>query len=569
MRALIFLLFFSLLFAKNILIINSYSVRLPWTKGELEGILKRINDRSDLKIFIEFMDTKYFRPTPLRMHTYYFYLFDKYKDMKFDIIITTDDNALNFVRRYKNHTLFKNSKVFFSGINNLKLASILPKDTYAGVFEKKEPLANLNFAKKINKHLNTIYVVADNSNSAKAVMKEYQQAFKNIKNLKIIYINNKNLEEVLSQIKNSPKNSAMLLLTPFSFSLEGSHINYKYAIALISQSFKHPIIIHTDLLANITNSNIVGGKATDALTQGEEVGKKVLEYLNNKPLEKIGFTFEKANKMYLNVLNLKKFGVDAYKLGYKNVIYVNEPKSFFQMYKEWIIAAIFIVFGVIVVAIILFVKNYQLRKFNERISKINKNLESKIYDTIEKLKNREKLLNEHIRVSSIGEMFLLTSLEIKKELHELKNSKDFSKIEEIEKRIALIENFFSDNNPMEFSLKESVQEVKNMLKLENIEITGTDLYIYGYKNRFKQAIVDFLYNLNKFKNEIKKIVFDFKDDKIVIIIEFNKLTNILTEKIEYLIKNEFSYSKVILEQYFCKECHYFFKDENVIIEIVL
>ena len=88
------------------------------------------------------MDTKIFRPTPIRMYNYYYYLNNKYKNIKFDIIITTDDNALNFVRKYKNYPLFKNTKIFFCGVNNLNLADKLDKKIYTGVFEKKEPLAN-------------------------------------------------------------------------------------------------------------------------------------------------------------------------------------------------------------------------------------------------------------------------------------------------------------------------------------------------------------------------------------------------------------------------------------------
>ena len=569
MRAIIFLLLFSVVFAKNVLIINSYSIRLPWTKGELEGILNKINDRNDLKIFIEFMDTKYFRPTPLRMHMYYFYLYDKYKDLNFDIIITTDDNALNFVKKYKNHTLFKDSKVFFSGVNNLKLAQTLPKETYAGVFEKKEPLANLNFAKKIVKNLKTVYVVADNSNSAKAVMKEYESAFKNVRDVNFIYVNDKNLENVLGKIKNPPKNSAMLLLTPFSFSLEGSHINYKYAIALISQIFNHPIIIHSDLLAGVPNSNVVGGKATDALTQGEEVGKKVLEYLDNKKMKEIGFTFEKANKMYLNVLNLKKFGIDAYGLGYKNAVFVNEPESFFERYKEWIIGFLFMVFGVFVIAVILLIKNYQLRKFNERISKINKKLESKVYEALEKLKSKEKLLNQHIRVSSIGEMFLMNSLEIKKTLLDLKEKKEFEIIDEIISKLSLIENYFSDNNPVEFDLKEATLEVLKSLNVGFIEVKGESIRLFGYKNRFQQVVIDFVFNISRYKDKVKKIVIEFKNDKIVVNIQFKKISKELVSEFQDLIKNDLTYSKVILEQYFCKECNYFFKQNSVNIEIIL
>ncbi|QCI28435.1 ABC transporter substrate-binding protein [Caminibacter pacificus] len=571
----LFLLFLAVfLFAKNILIINSYSIKLPWTKGELEGILEKINNKQNLKIFIEFMDTKYFQPTPMRMLNYYYYLKDKYKNINFDIVITTDDNALNFVRKYKNEPIFSNAKVFFAGVNNLKLADTLPKNVYAGVFEKKEPLVNLNFAKKIVPNLKTVYVVADNSNSAKAVMKEYKNAFKNIKSPTLIYLNEKNLENILETIKKAPKNSAMLLLTPFSFSLEDSHISYKYAIVLISQVFPHPIIIHTDLLANVPNSNVVGGKATDALTQGKEAGKKVLEYLSGTPMQKIGFTFEKANKMYLNVLNLKKFGIDAYALGYKNAIYVNKPRTFYEMYKEWIIGSIIIFFAVLMMIVILILKNIQLKKYNEKISKMNKELEEKIFSALSELKEKEKLLLHQTKVSAIGEMFLMVSRKIKEKLHKLLE-KEETKEEAtyILNKLTMIEKYFNDSSVLEFDLKEATKEVvyslKDVLNEGLVEIKGENIYIFGYKNKFQQVILDFLYNMSKFQNEIEKIIFEFKEDKIEIHIRFKHFSKNLIDNFENVLNNELYYTRLIMQQYFCSECNYRVDKNSVIMEIIL
>ena len=75
MRLIILMLIFIHLFAKNVLIINSYSIQLDWTKGELEGILKKLKKRSDVKSYVEFMDTKVFRPTPIRKYNFFEQIF--------------------------------------------------------------------------------------------------------------------------------------------------------------------------------------------------------------------------------------------------------------------------------------------------------------------------------------------------------------------------------------------------------------------------------------------------------------------------------------------------------------
>jgi uncharacterized protein YueI len=115
MKKIIFLFLTTFSFAVNILILNSYSVNFKWTRNELEGILnelKKIKEKNNLNIYIEFMDTKLFRPTPKRVENFFNYISEKYKKIPFDIVITTDDNALNFVRNHLTSLLFINAKVF-------------------------------------------------------------------------------------------------------------------------------------------------------------------------------------------------------------------------------------------------------------------------------------------------------------------------------------------------------------------------------------------------------------------------------------------------------------------------
>ncbi|GAB6044689.1 hypothetical protein JCM11957_02870 [Caminibacter profundus] len=503
MRALIFLVFFmiNLNAYKNVLILNSYSIKFAWTKTELEGILNQINDRKDLKIYIEFMDTKVFRPTVIRLANFYDYLKNKYQNKKFDIVITTDDNALNFIRKYKETYLFNKSKIFFAGVNNLELAKVLDKKVFAGVFEKKEPLVNLKFIKKIDPKIDTIYVIADNSNSAKSVMKEYKNAYKNIKNIKFIYINEKNLDNVLEQIKLYSKHSAMMLLTPFSFCLNSRHINYKYSIVLISQYFNKPIVIHTDLLANIEKTNIVGGKVTDAFSQGREVAKKVIDYLNGKDMKSIGFTFEKANKMYLNVKNLNKFGVNAYKLNFDNVVYVNKPNSFFEIYKEWIISFGVLFFTIVVIVIILFIKNVQLKKYNSKIKNMNKTLEDKIQAAIDEIKKRDKEISlykeEAFRRIINGIIFQLKYPIKKLETLDINNEAK-EMVEFLSNKIDEFEKIFVNDEKVNFSVKNSIEYIVSLVKPYfdsyniKIKIIGDDFYINANRVMFEQMFINFL-----------------------------------------------------------------------------
>jgi len=112
------MLIFIHLFAKNVLIINSYSIQLDWTKGELEGILKKLKKRSDVKSYVEFMDTKVFRPTPIRKYNFFEYLkFGSYpavitanteKEKKIKLASIVEDYFYKDVRNLLNKVDFLN-----------------------------------------------------------------------------------------------------------------------------------------------------------------------------------------------------------------------------------------------------------------------------------------------------------------------------------------------------------------------------------------------------------------------------------------------------------------------------
>lgn len=58
----------------------------------------------------------------------------KYKAVNFDVIITTDDNALRFVQKY-HKDLFHETPVCFCGINDYKPALLKGKEQFTGVLE--------------------------------------------------------------------------------------------------------------------------------------------------------------------------------------------------------------------------------------------------------------------------------------------------------------------------------------------------------------------------------------------------------------------------------------------------
>jgi len=204
-------------FAKNILILNSYHSTFAWTKNQNDNIIKQLNKNAKHKIvfYIEYMDTKRFKPTTKRLKSIKTYLSDKYKNINIDIVVTTDDNALNFIRTNKKD-LFANAKVFFSGVNNLRLSKKLDKKIYSGVFEKMSPIENVNIAKNIMDDIKTIYFIGDDSKTCNILARIFKNELIQ-KDIQYKYISNKYIDKVKQELSNSEKNSVGVFIMPASF----------------------------------------------------------------------------------------------------------------------------------------------------------------------------------------------------------------------------------------------------------------------------------------------------------------------------------------------------------------
>jgi len=70
----------------------------------------------------------------------------KYKNFKFDIIIATDNNAFDFMRRYRDE-LFPGTPVVFCGVNYFQEVDTKKLKLFTGVNEEKISRPALSYSK--------------------------------------------------------------------------------------------------------------------------------------------------------------------------------------------------------------------------------------------------------------------------------------------------------------------------------------------------------------------------------------------------------------------------------------
>jgi signal transduction histidine kinase/ABC-type uncharacterized transport system substrate-binding protein len=316
--------------SKEILLLHSYNSGLKWSDGITQGIKEIFDKYPQYDLSIEYMDSKKI-DSPEYFDNLMSLYEKKFSNRKYEVIITADNYAYEFVlKNYKK--LFYNSAVVFCGVENFDKNSI-PKelqDKVTGVVEYKEIKKNIELIKKIITDLGTLYIISDDSFSSLAIKEqilEESQEFK--KDIKIIFDNQIDINNILEKINSLPFNSAVLFTSLYKDK------NQKYITSNQLKEFfnasKYPIFALNKIHLG---EGIVGGIMVSAQEQGTLAAKKTIDILDEKKVNEIAISIP-TSKYYFDHKVLEKFHLNNSHVPLLSTI-VNEPTSFFEENRKFI-----------------------------------------------------------------------------------------------------------------------------------------------------------------------------------------------------------------------------------------
>ena len=98
---------------RRVLVLNSYHPTYEWTKLIVDGIEATLQQYSDrIEMDIEYMDTRHFEEDETHYGKLYALYKHKTRQKRYDVIITSDDDAFSFVLQHRTE-LYTNVPVVF------------------------------------------------------------------------------------------------------------------------------------------------------------------------------------------------------------------------------------------------------------------------------------------------------------------------------------------------------------------------------------------------------------------------------------------------------------------------
>ena len=261
--------------SKKILIINSYSRDFEWTENQLRGIENYFYGKENIDFFYEYLDNKNIDSEEY-LEQYKKIFKEKYKNQTLDLIVTTDDFALSFIR--DNYSLLKKVPyVIASGVNH----EFPIEENVTILYEKFNIEKNLNLIKKQNSQINTIYFVADSSYSSKGLIEDVKKITDNDKRYEYIWLD-EDFFKLKKELKKLKENSAIIHLIYFKDE-QGITSKYERTLRELYKDIRIPVYTSFNFYLEEEN-NVLGGYSIDGYKMGETVGKLVEDYFNGKEL---------------------------------------------------------------------------------------------------------------------------------------------------------------------------------------------------------------------------------------------------------------------------------------------
>lgn len=325
---------------------HSYHQGFHWTDRIMQGINSVFETRDDIELFVNYMDTK-------RMSSkgYYHQLKElyktKYQFTTFDVIVSTDDNALDFLLDHRDQ-LFSNTPVIFSGLNNFSSNRLRGLEQFTGVYESYDVLGTIKLMLKLHPDTKNIAAITDDTRSGNIFRNLILSAESKLENsVEIKYLHNLSKNDLKQTMSELPDDTlglwAIYLRMP-----NGTTMSSGESVRFVTQNSRFP----TYCIWDVVGQGVVGGKITSPNFQGMRAAQIALRVIDGQAITDIPVSGSELENIF-DYHAIDRFGIELESLPNKSIV-LNKPESFYDRYKQyvWIFSSIILVLLIAVVSLI-------------------------------------------------------------------------------------------------------------------------------------------------------------------------------------------------------------------------
>lgn len=539
---------------RKILLINSYNVESIWEYKIIKGIKEEINENLNINIKMEYLDTANSQNQNY-LDEYLELLNTKYKDDKFDMIVTVDDEAFNMVRKelFNEKSIFYKNTVVFTGVNDSLNLTSAEKKYITGFMDGGSKVELIKFITTLQPEVKDISVIIDNTGYSKNIKnKLLENKYLLDKNINLNFIQGKNKKDILNQIKNSSDlNEALLICGIFKNEDNGENVKPENLIEEIKQIKDVPIYTSRD---EYMNKGTIGGYIDIPESCGRELGKMILKIYNEGGISKVSPVDKIGANYIVDYKQIYKYNINPLSIP-KGTIVIN--KKYYQLLlpKSYRIGYLLAWFATILIIIYIITKMSEYKRNEAKNKKLYQMAKEREQLKTDFIANMSHELRTPLNIITSASMLL----EMKSQKEETVSSEyildKLNRINQSSNRLRRLINNLIDiskfdsgffecnckNENIVYVVEDIVHEVVDYAKEKNIELIfdteEEEIISFIDKEKIERVILNLLSNAIKFTNENGKIeVYMKSDDNFIYITIKDNGIGISKEKIDHIFQ---------------------------------
>lgn len=319
----------------QVLVLNSYHPGYVWADSVTEGLRSVFDGQgSSLRVSYEYMDTKRYQPDEIFGTLKEVYRL-KYGSVHFDVIVAADNNALDFLLRYRDE-LFPGSPVVFCGINGFQDEMIAGHAGYTGVAEDYDLAGTLDLALAMHPLTRYVAYVSGASTSSRINRQRLRELIPLYEHrVTFIDLSLKPLADLKEALASLPEETLILYLS-YYLTPEGVRLTVQESTALVFDYADRPVYSPWEYTLG---SGVLGGRMLSGRAQAEEAARIALRILGGTEPSAIPVLRHSAIHPIFDYKILRHFKIPHNTLPRGSQIR-NEPVTVYYQYKYVIWATV-------------------------------------------------------------------------------------------------------------------------------------------------------------------------------------------------------------------------------------
>lgn len=312
----------------TVLLLNSYHPQYPWTKALTDAVSETLDGRvKSENLHIDYLDGRFMIDDATYRQTLKQRIEVKYAKINPDVIIASDDYAVNFLLE-EGDRIFPGVPVVYLGVNFLS-PELANRDNYIGIIEGVDIEGNINLMLNMLPETKSLILLCDSTNFGQHIAQlasdiiDTNRTSPAWEHVDFDVWNNFTLPVLYEKLSVLPDNTAVLLLAIHS-DKDGHYFSYTDDLPDLTAASNSPVFGMFG--AVMLGQGIVGGNINSPIEQGKQVATLALNLLSGASISDLPKSTMGTFSPKFDYRALKRFNISAHRLPQGSTI-VFEPHS--------------------------------------------------------------------------------------------------------------------------------------------------------------------------------------------------------------------------------------------------